>query len=367
MSNIEGTHKSLRDGGLYAFAGFRLDTAAGLLTHSGEQVKLAPKVYQLLVYMVENRDRVVSRDEIFSAVWPDAFVEDNALSFTVSQLRKSLAAQEPNTAFIQTVPRRGFRFVAEVTESNAGLMKRKPSGLIVEKQVVEETWIEEVIGPASADRPLLTEARNPWRQTLILAVAAVVVLTSGFVHWQFAFGPDRPTRSDVRSIAVLPLGTFESDGVDEPLRMRITDSLITKLGNIDSLSVRPTISVASFKRETTDPLAFGRRLEVDAILDGRVHKDADKLRVTIQLISVATGDNLWSDQFDGRADRLLDLQDAISLRLIDALDMRLSSGEKANFQKRPTLVAEAYEEYLRGRYFWTTRSKDGLSLIHISE
>ena len=124
MSNLEGNGKSLTQRELYTFSGFSLDVSSGLLTHSGAVVRLAPRVYQVLAYLVTNRERIVSKDEIFSAVWQDTFVEDNALSYTISQIRKTLAAYEPDTVFVETVPRRGFRFVAEVNSAKPLLAGR---------------------------------------------------------------------------------------------------------------------------------------------------------------------------------------------------------------------------------------------------
>jgi TolB-like protein len=143
--------------------------------------------------------------------------------------------------------------------------------------------------------------------------------------------------------------SFSGASNDDELRMRITDALITRLGNLDRVAVRPTSAVMPFTNSEEDGLSIGRKLKVDAIVDSRIQQEGDRLRVTIQLVRVADGEHLWAGQFDGRADRILDLQDTISAKVSQTFDAAATAGDV--FVKRPTENSDAYEAYLKGRFF----------------
>lgn len=148
--------------------------------------------------------------------------------------------------------------------------------------------------------------------------------------------------------------SFAEGSTDVELRMRITDALITKLGTLDNLAVRPTNSIMPYTDTGRDVLQTGRELGVDAVLDGRLQTEGERLRVTLQLISVETGEQLWSDQFDGQATDILGLQDSIAARFESDLELRDSN----RMQRRPVVSTEAYEAYLKGRYLWNQRRKE---------
>lgn len=141
----------------------------------------------------------------------------------------------------------------------------------------------------------------------------------------------------------------------------MTDSLITKLGKIDAISIRPTASILKYANVETEPLEIGKELGVDAILDGRIQSESEKIRINIQLISVKSGENIWSEQFDGNAGNLLGLQDLISADLVKNLDLTLTKEQENIFAKQPTTNADAYEAYLRGRYFWNLRTGENFT------
>jgi len=364
VSNSEVNGKSLTGRHLYAFAGFSLDTASGLLTHSNETVKLAPKVHQLLVYLIENRDRIVSKNEIFEEVWQDTFVEDNALSYTISKLRKSLAAYEPETTFIETVPRRGFRFVAEIKEVETALVERRPLDLIVEKQTVEETWIEEVGEDQSVElsvRPPLAlpaSGRAGMNRLLTIGIIAVLAFGTFGAVWVLTRG-SKP--SPIRSVAVIPLEDISGAKIDHSLLLGMTYALISQLGRYGDLVIRPLSSTIAASKIDPDPLAIGRKLGVDTVVEWNLQKVEDRFRVNARLINVADGRQLWNESFDYTEADLFKVQDTVSELTARALIANLSVAESNRLHDRPTDNNEAYQAYLRGRYHWNQRTLEGFN------
>lgn len=328
------------DNNLRAFGKFRLDTVKRVLWYENEPVNLPLKEIELLAVLTEHSGQVVTKDEILDRVWADSFVEESNLSRHIYLLRKTFRELGESEDLIQTVPRRGYRFT--------GAVSVPAGGMVIERHISTKTLIEIEEGGASQTRSTRSRA------ALLGAGAAAVVLIGLTLAW--AFWPAPAAGSEIKSLAVLPVRSFSNTTDDEELRLRITDALITRLGGLNRVAVRPTSAVLPFAGLELDGLEIGRKLRVDAVIDSRIQQEADRLRVTIQLIRVADGEHLWSEQFDGKADQILNLQDSISARVSRSLHL---SGGPA-FSSRPTDVAEAYEAYLKGRYFWTRRDEPSL-------
>lgn len=327
--------------GKISFGEFRLDTSKRVLWHLDRPIDLPPKAVDLLCLLVERRGDVVTKDEIWKHVWNDAFLEETNLTHNVYLLRKTLREYGAED-LIKTVPRRGYRFAGEITDHIA-------SEIIYERATITDTLVEE--NTALDARPLLTRAGVTW------TIGAALVVTIVVLGVLFRAGASsQPTQ--IGSIAVLPFRAFGPNADDEELRLRITDALITRLGTQHSVSISPTNSVVRFSGIETDPVSAGRELEVAAVLDGRVQTEGERVRVTVQLISVETGRQLWSGQFDGARTEILDLQDRIAVKLLPAITTE-GQGELA---RNPTSNAEAYENYLKGRYLWNRRPAKDLEL-----
>lgn len=331
----------------YEFSVFRLEVPAKILTVDDRPVQIAPKVLDCLLALIDSDGRLVTKDELVSRVWPETGAADSVVSYTVSQLRKTLARYDADTVFVETFPKRGFRFAAEL-RNPAMIVATSVAGTVIERSSVEEIWIEEY----EDETPALPAAprRSVGRLTFV-AVAILIVALVAFAGWRSLRA--QPT-AKVSSVAVLPVRTFSEADADDSLRLRMMDALISRLGGIPTLSVRPTSATSKFLDSQDDPVAIGRKLEVDAVLDGRVQRENNRLRVTFQLISSADGRTLWSGQFDGAEDRSLELQDSVAARLVGYLGAGRGA---AHFS---TSSAEAYEEYQKGRFFWQKRTQDGL-------
>ncbi len=341
---------------IFDFGKFRLDNANKILRHNGEIVSLPLKSVELLCLLVENRGEVVNKQEIFERVWHDSFVEDSVLTQNIYQLRKMFESFGEND-LIKTVPRRGYilNFENETTH-------------IIEREIYEEIEIIETeILPEKQVLALPPKQTNSKFKTFGFGIAALFVLTSAvFGYWFWNKKANRTTVSEINSLAVLPLKSFDEKAVDDNLRLRMMDSLITKLGKIETISVRPTSSTMKFLKSDESSLEIGKKLLIDAILEGSIQREENKLRITLQLVSIKNGEQIWSEQFDGETDKLLDLQNTVSAKLLDKLNLSLSNEQQTEFAKRPTTNSEAYEEYLKGRYFWNKRTPESLNSAIVS-
>ena len=343
-------HSSLRE-----FGGCRLDVGKKLLWASGEPVQLPPKAVDLLCLLVENSGAVVTKDEIWKSVWNDAFVEETNLTHHVYVLRKALKELGFDD-IIKTVPRRGYRFTGEVREI--------PSGdVVIERHALTQTTIEfqdengvalPIVTPSDKYKSLAGR-RFFW---IVSILAIGIVLVYGILVFRNPSPQSKATASNIRSIAVLPVRSFSESSDSEELRIRITDALITRLGHLDRIEVRPTSAILPFTKSSQDALAIGKQLRTDAVIDSRMQQEGDRLRVTVQLLKVGSGEQIWSDQFDGRSNDILNLQDAISAKVARVLTT--DSPQLATVAKRPTENSDAYEAYLNGRYHWTKRDEADL-------
>lgn len=320
----------------YLFGPFRIDVAERLLRRDGESIPLTPKAFDLLLMLVENKGHLLEKDELMKMLWPNTFVEEANLSNNISQLRKALSI-DPVHQYIETVPRRGYRFIADVTELS-------PTPEIVSGEHPDSK--------ADERKESISSISDTSRQSTVFwfALAVVALLALGPVIYYF--WPKKPvTQQSIRTIAVLPFKPLAADSGDESLEMGMADTLITRLSNLRQLIVRPTSAVRKYTALDNDELAAGREQRGDAVLAGTIQKASDKIRVTVRLVRVADGALLWADQFDEKFTNLFAVQDSISERVAGALAVRLTGDEREVLTKHYTANTEAYQLYMRGRYF----------------
>ncbi|HEY8165544.1 MAG TPA: winged helix-turn-helix domain-containing protein [Gemmatimonadaceae bacterium] len=318
---------------LYEFVSFLLDPAERRLLRNGQPVALTPKCFDLLVVLVENSGHLLEKSDLMARVWPDQFVEEGSLSFNVSELRKALGEGENGAQYIETVRKKGFRFVAPVHEIPV------PSADIIEPRA-----------PVASRRfPII----------IFAMVAAAALAWLAYVRW-----PRRtavPVEGALRTIAVLPFKPLAANVRDEPLEMGICHALIMRLATVEQLVVRPTSSVVSYNKIGQDPLAAGRELGVDALLDGHIQRSQDKVRVTAQLLRTTDGKSLWSGEFNEPFTDIFAVEDSISQKIVETLHLKLTGDEQRRVTKHSTENIEAYELYLKGQYFRDKRTRDGVA------
>jgi DNA-binding winged helix-turn-helix (wHTH) protein/TolB-like protein/Tfp pilus assembly protein PilF len=319
----------------YEFDEFRVDAVRRVLLRNDETVPLTPKVFDTLLYLVGNGGRVLGKDELMKALWPDAFVEENNLTQSISSLRRALGEAKGENRYIVTVPGHGYRFAAEVKQVAQDLVEdpRKSSTTELRRR--------------SAVRPLI----------IGLCIFAVLGL-AGLYLWRRA-QPSLPRVTKVRSIAVLPFKPLVTEGRDEALELGMADTLVTRLSSVRQVVVSPISAVRKYSGLDQNPLAAGRELGVDTVLDGTIQRWGERIRVAARLTSVSDGTTLWAGQFDERFADIFQVQDSISERVADQLVPRLTGEEREQLAKRYTENTEAYELYLKGRFFWGRRTREG--------
>lgn len=348
----------------YEFGPFRLDVAKRLLHREGQPVALTSRLFETLLVLVENNGRLVGKDELMTKLWPDTVVEEANLTVNVSALRKALGESTKEHRYIVTVPGRGYRFVADVKEGREEEPRSAP-----ERKLGALTFIEEQTANFEADKstpwvsgPAPARASNFVHSHRILVGALLLAVTVGLVCYLWL--SSRHTKGDAgagfKSIAVLPFKILDGGDADEYLGIGMTDALITRLSGLKRVSVRPTSAVLKYNRAGVDPAASGRELEVDAVLEGSIRKAGDTVRVTVQLVSVQSGAQLWASKFDEKASDVFTVEDRVSARVSEALVLNLTGDEKKRLAKRYTENTEAYQAYLRGRYFWAKSTPEML-------
>lgn len=339
----------------YEFGEFRLDADRHRLLREGEVVPLSPKAIDTLLVLVQNPGKLLEREELMETVWEGTFVEDANLTVAISQLRKAFGNR---AEYIETIPRVGYRFVAEVKS-----LEDQSAPLIVEKHTLSKIIVEEDIIDLADPTQALPQTSFGVHRRLVVAMATLLALglTATVLYWLFLRKPDLPSSSSqVKSIAILPLKTLRANSEDEYLGLGLADALITQIGRMREVSIRPLSAVRKYDGQNQDPLEVGRALGVEAVLEGSVQHEGEMLRVTLRLLRVADGLVMWSGKFDQKFTDIFSIQDSISQQVAQASVLNLSEEQRVQLGKRYSGSFEAYQLYLKGRYFWNKRTPAGL-------
>ncbi len=371
----------------YEFGQFRLDATKRLLYRDGEAVPLTSKSFDILLELVLNREQVLEKAELMKRVWPDSFVEEGNLTQNISMLRKALGESPNEHRFIVTVPGRGYRFVASVDQPTEPLadpiLERHAITEIIAEQEksisngerleVEHNPIQQRLDPGKQqppasqqllDNPLSIPRRKPagWAGMMVIVVAVLALATIAGLAYRYLAGSSESHASPIRSIAVLPLKNLTGDPAQDYFSDGMTQSLIMALSNskIEGLTIISYGSVSRFKGQDADPREVGKLLGVAAVLEGSVRKSSDSVRVAVRLVSVADGQVLWARDTHERAlGDIFALQDEIARKVVGGLRLKLGHEGDQQLAKRYTENVEAYEAYMRGRFFWNKRNGEG--------
>lgn len=352
---------------LYVFGDFCLDVGERLLLRDNKPIALTSKVFDILTTLVQNSGHLLEKDDLMQAIWPDTAVEEGNLTRYVSTLRKALGEQSNGCQYIETVPKRGYRFVADVKVVQAEkeqLRLREPARAQVNFESEEETdgqneMRTELVAPANVQAKASRAVR--WgRQALIAGVTVFVVMAAAAYWWKTIKARQAETNAQIKSIAVLPFTQLGEGEKDELLGFGMADVLITRIGSLSRIAVRPTSAVFKYVGPQVDTLSAGMALKVDAILEGNIQRRGDQIRVTVRLVRARDGELLWADTFDGRSKEPFQLQDRMSERVAAALLLNPQDERNTLLTKRYTDKPEAYQAYMKGRYFLTKRTTDGL-------
>jgi len=317
MSTANTTHR------IYSFGEFTLDLDRGALLSAGTDIKLRPKSFEVLSYLLEHHGRLVSKDELLDAIWGRTVVSEDAVNQCVTDIRKALRDQSQK--IIRTVPRRGYIFDAPVTKGG---------------------------GPVAAtDVPSRSKFASGWPRW---ALAAVLVLMLGIaaVWWKFGHrGAEVPATVAQYSIAVLPFLDLSPEQDQAYFADGISEEILNALAGIESLKVIARQSSFSFKGKNVDIATMAEQLNVRHILEGSVRRSGDRVRITAQLIDAKDSSHLWSEAYDRdyNAENLFEIQSEIARAITGRLRMTLTGEDEERLARVPTENTEAYAAYLLGR------------------
>lgn len=326
---------------LYEFGPFRLDPAERKLLRGNQIVSLTPKAFDTLHLLVRNSGRVLEKDELLRMLWPDTFVEEGSLSNHIFLLRKALGE---DLTFIETVPRRGYRFVGTVRQfPRAAPTDLEPAG----------------VGPLGT-ASFLTKTRRPWGRPAGLGiVAAAMVALLAAAAW--FYGRAGRGGETIDSLAILPFVNSNADPNTEYLTDGITESLINSLSQLPNLKVMSRDSAFRFKGKETDPQTVGRELGVRAIFKGKVAQRGDTLSISAELIDAHDSSHIWGQQYDRKLADMDALREEIAGQMASALRIRLTGAEEKRLAKSYTSNPEAYQDYLKGRYWLNKGNEEGFN------
>jgi TolB-like protein/DNA-binding winged helix-turn-helix (wHTH) protein/Tfp pilus assembly protein PilF len=315
----------------YAFGPYRLDPGERRLLRDGKPIALSPKLTETLLLLIQNAGHVVDKAELIRGVWPDTIVEEGNLNKNVFLLRKTLGQCDGGFEYIETVPKRGYRFVGPV-RTVVGNCNGAP-GLAVAD---------------SGASPI-----SPHRLKIAVGVLSLgLILGAG---WRFWSSLHRAPSAAIHSIAVLPLENLSGDSAQDYFADGMTDELITQLGQIGgSLRVISRTSSMRYKR-TQKPLPqIAQELNVDAIVEGTVTRSGDQVRIRTQLIQVAADKHLWARSYEGNTRDVLQLQREVANAVAEQIRIELTPDQQAALRASHQIDPDSYEEYLRGHYLTQT-------------
>jgi TolB-like protein/DNA-binding winged helix-turn-helix (wHTH) protein/Flp pilus assembly protein TadD len=320
------------------FGLFELDIGAGELRKRGVRLPLQGLPVQVLNILLESPGHIVTRDELRARLWPaDTFVDfDHSLHNAIARLREALGENANNPRFIETLPRRGYRFIGPI----------------------DPPVIPHTVAPNVASRSRFWRVFAPAVLALVTVPAALVGFNVGGVRSRL-FG--KPPSAHIDSIAVLPLKNLSDDRQQDYFADGMTEALITDLGKVRALRVISRTSVMRYK-DTKKPLPeIARELQVDALVEGTVARSGDRLRITANLIQASPERHLWADSYERDLRDVIALQNDVARTIAQQIQVELTPEEHARLSASHTVDPEAYKLYIKGRYFWVKRNRESFN------
>lgn len=342
----------LRHTSVLRFGTYEVDLHAGELRKGGIRIKVQQQPLKLLAILLEHSGEVVTREELRARIWPnESFGRfDQAVNIAIAKLRGALGDSADNPRFIETIPRRGYRFLADVA------VLQRDSGKLETAQETPATGDSRDSAAGVAKQAMLDRRPGP-RSWMILAFSAVLLAALMFtiIRWHNHSAANASPISPIRSLAVLPLENLSGDAQDY-FADGMTDELITDLAQIRALRVISRTSVMPYKGARRPLPLVARELNVDAIVEGTVLRAGDQVRITAQLIQASADKHLWAASYQGDFRNTLSLQKQVASAIADQIRIELTPHEQAVLKNVRTVDPEAHEYYLKGRFFFNKRN-----------
>ena len=335
------------------FENFEFDCRSSELREQGRKVKVQGQPVQILAMLLEQPGELVTREELKNKLWPgDTFVDfEHSLNAAVKRLRQALHDSAENPRCVETLARRGYRFIAEVGDVEGARLN------------IGEPATDNVLTAEDREQPEVAEetavvSHLPWPLAWKIPGLALLVISTIVVVWILrSRSVPSPT---IRSLAVLPLESLSSDRSQEYFADGMTDELISDLGQISALRVISRTSVMQYKGVRKPLPQIARELNVDAVVEGTVLRSGGQVRITAQLIQARDDRHLWSHSYEGELRDALALQNKVASAIAEQIQINLKPKEQVALEKEKAVNPEAHEAYLKGRYFWNKRTDDGL-------
>ena len=324
-----------RNSSAFLFDDIRVEPATFRAFKAGQGIQLEPKALRLLLFLIENRGRLIEKEEILNTIWSGTYVTENALTREIAKLRKLLGDDPKAPKYIQTVHTRGYRFIAALDE--------------VRSEDGEAVAPPESFPAPAPPIPVGTAKRSRSHRAMTTAITMVIALgvISAIVAWKKRSAIISPPALAANSVAVLPFKTSVPD--EEYLGVEIADTLVTRLSNSTKLSVSPITAALHYGRMNQDPRAIGSLMKVDYVLYGEIDRTGQHM--STHLIRVHDGVALLDESYDEKFDDIFRLEDSLSAKVLHSLLVTLDHEETQGSQKRYTENQQAYESFLKAHFF----------------
>ncbi len=322
---------------VYQFGPFHFDSGQLLLFQDQQVIPLAPKAAETLAVLIENHGKLVEKEELLKAVWPDTFVEEANITVQISALRRMFQEKSDGNPYIETVPRRGYRFIADVTE--------RPEGEAGEQDT-----------QASVLRP--KTHLHGWTILGIGLICLTIALSISLAIRRTQSVDFDQANLQIRSISVLPLQNLSGDSGQDYFSDGLTEALTTDLAQIHALRVVSRTSAMHYKGTTKSLPQIASELNVDAVVEGSVVQSAGRARITVQLIQAKTDKHIWANAYEGDARDILRLQSTLARAVVQEIRVKLTPNELARLNTVRLIAPEAHQEYLKGRFLLNRRTPE---------
>ncbi len=344
------------------FGLFEVDLDANELRKSGSRLKLQDQPLKLLEILLEHPGSLVTRDELRQRLWkPDTFVDfDHSVNTAMARLREVLGDAPDNPRFIQTVPRKGYRFIAPVHEDDDQCL---PAPVYEEVSagngaLTFGTVPNPVTKPSRRTRPGISRIFTLVAGSAVLLLLGAAIAT--LIRYKEGLNDNVSRSRRISSIVVLPMKNLSGDSSQEYFADGMTDELIASLARVSSLRVVSRTTAMEYK-DTRDSLKkIAHDLSVDAVVEGTVLRAGDRVRITAELVQVSTDRHLWADTYESPLGDVLTLQNQVASAIVSQIRIQLTPADKEHLASGRPVNAEAYTDYLKGRYYWGKRSEDSL-------
>ena len=334
----------------YRFDDVTVDCGNFNVQKCGQVQALTPRAFDVLLYLMDHQGRVVEKQELFERVWKEQFVTDNALTQVIKEIRQAIGDDASMPRYVETVHRRGYRFIYPVEEPEP--RARRPR------------WVVALgLGVPRAPR-VGVEARRrlAWRVRALRAVLLVAVVGIAGYFAQQRFWPQANPPAGKIMLAVLPFDNLSADPEQEYFSDGMTEEMISQLGSLHPQRLGVIARTSAMKYKGTDKGIdeIGRELSVDYILEGSVRREAERVRITAQLIQVSDQTQVWTESYERELAGVFVIQNEVAGRIARSLEMELLPAQRSALVRTPTTSSEAHVAYLKGRYYWDKRTGEGI-------